>query len=164
MQHWYTLYTKPRAEYQVKQALTAHNIETYLPTVKVWRARRRRMEEEPLFTCYLFARIDLKETGLSAVSWTQGLRYVVGGQAGQPTPVPDEVITYIHKRTAGLDPQRPGANLKQGDQVNITDGPFKDLDAIFSQHLSGYERAQVLITVLGRITRYDVPLEWLKKV
>ena len=163
MQHWYTLYTKPRSESLVRQTLEARHIETYLPTAKVWRARRRRVEEEPLFSCYLFARFDLREVGMSAVAWTPGLRHIVGGLAEQPAPVPDEVIAYIRKRAAGLDPQRPGANFKSGDAVHITEGPFKELDAVFSQHLSGHERARVLVTVLGRLTRYDVPLEWLKQ-
>ena len=35
---------------------------------------------------------------------------------------------------------------------------------VFEQHLSGYERAQVLVDVLGRLTRYDVPTDWLKTV
>jgi transcriptional antiterminator RfaH len=163
MHHWYALYTKPRAERQVSEALQTHEIETYLPTVEVWRARRRRIEEEPLFTCYLFARIDLEHVGHSAVAWTPGLRYMVGGEAGAPLPVPDEVITYIRQGVTGMGTQGPLAHLQPGDSVQIIEGPFKELDAIFEQHLSGYERAQVLVEVLGRLTRYDVPAEWLKQ-
>lgn len=162
MEQWYTLYTKPRAEYQVKQVLEARNIETYLPTVKVWRARRRRLEEEPFFSCYFFARFNLNETGLSAIAWTPGLRHIVGGKADQPTPVPNDVIAYIRHRVSGLNPQRAGANFKPGDPVHITEGPFKELDAVFNQHLSSHDRGQVLVKILGRLTRYDVPLEWLK--
>jgi transcriptional antiterminator RfaH len=163
MHQWYALYTKPRAEYQVSEALQTHEIETYLPTVEVWRARRRRVEEEPLFTCYLFARIDLEHLGHSTVAWTPGLRYMVGGEAGAPLPVPDEVITYMRQRVNQMDNQGPLGQFQTGNPVCIIEGPFKDLDAIFEQHLSGYERAQVLVQVLGRLTRCDVPTEWLKQ-
>ncbi len=162
MHHWYALYTKPRAERQISQALQVHEIETYLPTVEVWRARRRRVEKEPLFACYLFARIDLERVGRSAVAWTPGLRYMVGGEAGEPTPVPDEIINYIRQGVTKMTVQGPAIRFQPGDLVQITEGPFKDLDGIFEQHLSGYERAQVLVQVLGRLTRYDVPVEWLK--
>jgi transcriptional antiterminator RfaH len=164
MHHWYALYTKPRAERQVNHALQMREIETYLPTVEVWRARRRRVEEEPLFTCYLFARIDLERVGHSAVAWMPGLRHIVGGEANEPIPVPDNVIAYIRRGVAGMDVQNPVSQFRPGDSVHITEGPLKDLDAVFDQHLSSYERAQVLFEVLGRLTRYDVPIEWLKQI
>jgi transcriptional antiterminator RfaH len=163
MQQWYALYTKPRAEYQVSEALQARNIETYLPTIPVWRARRRRLEEDPLFACYLFARLDLQQTGFSTVAWTPGLRYVVGSSEGKPTPVPETVVTYIRHREAEVEGHSP-TGLQSGDRIRITEGPFAELDGVFEQHLSGYERAQVLVKVLGRLTRYDVPTEWLRRL
>ena len=164
LQHWYTFYTKPRAESQVVEALEARKFETYLPTVKVWRARRRRVEEEPLFSCYLFARLDLKKVGPSAVAWTPGLRHIVGAKGGRPTVVPDKIIAYIQQRIAGMEPHRPGVQIKPGDPARITAGPLKDLDAVFEQHLSNTERAQVLVRVLGRLTRYNVSLDWLEPI
>lgn len=163
MQQWYALFTKPRAEYQVEQVLQARHIETYLPTIQVWRARRRQLETEPLFAGYLFANVCLQEVGISEIAWIPGLRHIVGAEGGDPPPVPGEVIAYIKHRVAMLHPQRPGANLQYGDLVKITDGPLKDLEAVFEQHLSGYERAQVLVRVLGRLTRYNLPLDWLKQ-
>ena len=161
MHQWYALYTKPRAEYQVSEALQARNIETYLPTIQVWRVRRRRMEEDPLFACYLFARLDLQQIGLSTVAWTPGLRYVIGSE-GTPNPVPEAVVTYIRRRVAETEGYSP-TGLHPGDRIRITEGPFAELDGVFEQHLSGYERAQVLVEVLGRLTRYEVPTEWLKQ-
>jgi transcriptional antiterminator RfaH len=163
MQQWYALFTKPRAEYQVEQVLQSRDIETYLPSVPVWRARRRRMETEPLFAGYLFTKICLDEVGISEIAWTPGLRHIVGAAGGDPPPVPNEVIAFIRRRVATLDPQRPGANLRPGDPVTVTDGPLKELEAVFEQHLSGLERAQILVRVLGRLTRYTVPLDWLKQ-
>lgn len=164
MSHWYALYTKPRAERQVSHTLQTREIETYLPTVAVWRARRRRVEEEPLFTCYLFARIDLERVGHSAVAWMPGLRHIVGDGAGEPIPVSDDAIEYIRRGAAKMGAQNPICQFQPGDSVHITEGPLKDLDAVFDQHLSSYERGQVLVEVLGRLTRYDVPLEWLKQI
>ena len=161
--NWYTLYTKPHAEQRVRRAFQSRGLDTYLPTVPVWRARRRRMEDEPLFACYLFARIDFEQVGLSAVTWTPGLRYVVGGEAGSPTPVPAKVVDYIRRRAGGVADQGGLDAFTVGEKVRVAEGPFKELEAVFQGHLSGYERAQVLINVLGRLTRYDVPTEWLRK-
>ena len=123
----------------------------------------RQVEEEPLFTCYLFARINLEDVGHSAVAWTPGLRHIVGGEASEPSPVPDDVVAYIRRGVTKMGVQCPVSLFQPGDSVHITEGPLKDLDAVFDQHLSSYERAQVLVEVLGRLTRYDVPLEWLKQ-
>jgi transcriptional antiterminator RfaH len=157
--NWYALYTKPHAEHRVSESLRARNIETYLPLLQVWRARRRQMEEEALFPCYLFARIDLEVVGVSGIAWIPGLRYMVGSE-GMPTPVPDVIMRHICQRLQAMGPQGP-MRLKPGDAVRVVEGPLKDLDAIFEQHLSGYERAQVLVKVLGRLTRYSLPTEWL---
>jgi len=119
------------------------------------------MEEESLFACYLFARLDLQETGLSSVAWTPGLRHIVGSERN-PTAVPHEVITYLHRRERELAGHSP-TGLEPGDRVRVTHGPLADLDGIFEQHMSGYERAQVLVDLLGRLTRYEVPTEWLKQ-
>jgi transcriptional antiterminator RfaH len=155
------LYTKPHAERQVSQALLTRGIEIYLPTVQVWRARRRRVEEEPLFACYAFARIDLQQVGLSAVAWTPGLRHIVSCE-GTPIVVPDAVIAYIHTRANQFIVHGLG-RLQPGDRVRIVQGPLKDLEAVFERHLSGYERAQVLVHVLGHLTRCDIPVEWLEQ-
>lgn len=163
MEQWYALFTKPRAETQVQQVLQNRDIEIYLPTLQVWRVRRQQLETEPLFPGYLFARVCLKTVGISEIAWTPGLRHIVGAAGGDPPPVPDAVISYIKQRVALLNPQRPGANLRRGETVIITTGPLKDLAAVFEQHLSGAERAQVLVRVLGRLTRYNVPLDWLKE-
>lgn len=159
--NWYALYTKPNSERQVAEALRGHSIETYLPTVQVWRARRRRSEEEPLFSCYIFARVDVEATGISIVTWMPGLRYIVSCD-GVPTPVPDGLVAYIRRRMEEVAAQVP-TRLRLGDRVRIVYGPMKDLEAVFESH-SGHERAQVLAQVLGRLAHCEVPTEWLESV
>ncbi|MFN8485848.1 MAG: transcription termination/antitermination NusG family protein [Anaerolineae bacterium] len=158
---WYALYTKPHAERQVSQALAARGHETYLPMMPVWRARRRRMEEEPLFACYSFVHLDLDEVALSQVNWLPGLRNVVS-LGGEPTPLPTDVIEHIQKRVRQMT-GTPQNVLRAGDRVRITDGLLKDLEAVFEGHLSGFERAQILVEVMGRFTRCDVNTESLER-
>jgi transcriptional antiterminator RfaH len=161
MLQWYTLYTKLRAEKHVSEVLQAQNLETYLPMIQVWRARRRRMEEEPFFPRYLFARLNLETLGISKVAWTPGLLYIIGAD-DRPTPVSDAVIIHIRRRLGDMDPQGPLA-LQPGEPVRLMEGPLKDLEAVFEKYLSGYERAEILIRVLGRLTHYHVPANWLAR-
>lgn len=158
---WYALYTKPHAERQVSQALEVRGMETYLPMMPVWRARRRRMEEEPVFACYSFVRADLSKIGMSDLSWLPGLRSVVNFD-GEPTPLPDHVVDYIRQHVQSLS-GAPQNVLQRGDRVRIIEGPLAELSAVFEGHLSGYERAQVLVQVLGRLTRCDIKTSSLEK-
>ena len=163
MIHWYALYTKPRAERQVSDILTGRGLETFLPATRTWRARRRRFEQEPLFAGYLFARFDLRTTGFSAVAWTPGLRCIVSAGDGEPVTVPEPVIDFLKLRTEQLNSGDPPPRFRPGTAVRITSGPLKDLEAIFEQHLSRHERSRVLIQVLGRLARYQVPTGWLRE-
>ncbi len=158
---WYALYTKPHAERQVSQALQARGHETYLPMMPVWRARRRRMEDEPLFACYSFVHLDLDEIGISEVAWLPGVRSVVSF-GGEPTPMPEGIIEHIRRRVRQMT-GTPQNVMRPGDRVRITEGPFKDLEAVFEDHLTGFERAQVLVQVMGRLTRCAVDTNQLER-
>lgn len=159
---WYALHTKPHAERQVSTALTARGFETYLPTVRVWRARRRQVEEEAFFACYSFVRVSLAEVGLSAITWVPGLRSVVSSE-GRPLPVSPAVIQAI-QRHLNHAPVQGSRRIEPGDSVTITEGPMRDLEGVFQGHLSSMERAQVLINVLGRLTRVEVRESWLRRL
>lgn len=74
VQHWYTLCAKPHEEHHVSSVPESKGLETYLPTVQV--RRNGRSKTEPLFSCYLFVRMDPADA-LPEVPWTPGLRRIV---------------------------------------------------------------------------------------
>jgi len=161
MEHWYALYTKPHKEHHVSSVLVSKGLETYLPTIRVKKNGRRKIE--PFFSCYLFARFD-SDDALPEIHWTPGLRRIVSF-GGQPATVPDEVISSIRKRLAEMGELSYLAHrFKQGDRVAIKAGPLRDFNAIFDQSLSSQDRAWVLVEFLGRWTRCEVSLDWLERV
>jgi transcriptional antiterminator RfaH len=101
MDRWYTLHTKPNAEYQVATALQQRGIQTYLPEIESLHAQERR-KRKPFFPCYLFARFNLKVVGISSVKWTPGLHRIVAFDE-QPVPLADEVIELIRRKVRELD-------------------------------------------------------------
>ena len=60
---WIAVRSKPRAEKVAFEQLVKKSIETYLPLVKKRRkwSDRKKWVELPLFSSYLFAKIELKE-------------------------------------------------------------------------------------------------------
>ena len=156
MASWYTLYTKPNAEYQVATTLERRGIETYLPELETARARRPG-GKQPFFPCYLFVRVDLKRVGYAQVQWTPGLRRVVAFE-GQPVPLGDALVELIRRRLDGLNAGggQLAPRFQPGQRVRITRGPLQGLLAIFEQPTSSAERVQVLLGLLGQASRAQV--------
>lgn len=149
MEHWYTLYTKPNAEYQVAASLQERGLQTYLPEIKSPRARRGR-GRKPFFPCYLFVRVDFERVGLSHVRWTPGLRRVLAFD-DRPTRLPDEVLDLIRRELDGLNAAAGSSahNFRPGETVRIIDGPLQGLLAIFQGPTTPAHRVQVLLRFLG---------------
>jgi len=163
---WYALFTKPRKEHQVADALAEKGIETYVPTICV-RTRRRGRVRRAFFPRYIFARIDFDTIGISVVRWTPGLSNIVNFD-GRPAWVPDEIIERLKARLDDMNAVEEGQDsapqFRPGDRVRILDGPFKDFDAVFDRHLSGSDRVRVLLDVLGRITKCELEASQLMPV
>ena len=66
--NWYAVYTRPRAEKKVADALTKKKIENFSPINKVIRqwSDRKKIVYEPLFTSYVF--IKVSELELSSIN------------------------------------------------------------------------------------------------
>ena len=160
------MHTKPQREYVVQQLLLSRGIATYLPTLtERGKDSSRGGRQRPFFSCYLFARLDLSTTALSAINWSPGVNRVVSF-GGQPAKVPDEVLQWLQQRLARLDSRSfyRGLPLRPGDRLRVTKGPLKSMEAIFDQRLSSGDRARVFVDILGRLTACQIDLRNLERV
>jgi transcriptional antiterminator RfaH len=156
---WFVIYTKPRQESVAQENLLRQGFETYLPWLRrPRRLRNRRVEaSEPLFTRYLFVRLDPDERSVAPIRSTTGVTSLVGF-GNQLLPVPDAVIHQL-RSAEGPDghvhpPQeRP---FVPGDIVRIDAGPFEHLTGVFLER-RGRERARILLEVLGKASAISVP-------
>jgi transcriptional antiterminator RfaH len=153
MEHWYTAYTKPHCEQQVSVAMQRRGIETFLPEFETKQAPNKR-KMEPLFPCYLFIKANLKSVGLPQVQWTPGVRRIVSFD-DQPAAVPEEAINLIKHKLAEMEAaaEHPKHSFQPGDSVRITEGPMRDMLAVFEGPTTASKRVQVLLTFLGRVSR-----------
>jgi transcriptional antiterminator RfaH len=141
---WYTLYTKPNAEYQVANALQQRGVRTYLPEIELAKPQKGR-KKKPFFPCYLFIKVDFESIGLGAVQWTPGLRRIVAF-GDQPTPLPDDMIYLIRRRLGEIEAAGgwPAHPFRPGDTVRITEGPLRNMVAIFEGPTTPSQRVKVL--------------------
>ena len=161
MSGWHVLFTKPRQEEKVQAQLTEAGIETYLPrfprSVSRQIYRRRHSAAKPLFPRYLFAQLTDADVHPADICWTPGLSHIVR-IADEYALVDDAVVQHIRRRLAQLS-AKGSAPFRRGQLVRLPEGhPLGDLDVIFEKSLSGGARAQVLVQLLGRLTRADVDM------
>ncbi len=163
MEQWYALYTKPNSEYLVAGILWQHGIETYLPAIELPKTHQRR-KGNPFFPCYLFMKADLETVNSSQWMWTPGLRCIVT-RSGRPVPVPEKVINLIRQKLNEFKTARSQSecSFKPGETVRITNGPFRDMLAVFDKPISPNERVQILLQLLGRASRVQIDISDLEK-
>jgi len=124
--HWYAVYTKPRWEKKVAETLAKHSIENYCPLNKVLRQwhDRKKIVHEPLFTSYVFVRVEEKRlnelrriTGvLNLVYWLQ-----------KPAVIRDEEIVMIKKfMNQYTDVQLEKTLVSVNDVVRVINGPLME--------------------------------------
>ncbi len=159
---WYVLYTKPNAEYAVARHLEERGIEVFFPTIRSQRPRRG-YSTVPLFPSYVFFRVDMSSLDMSILRWTPGLRYVVQFD-NKPAAVPRGVIEYLRRKVEEINAVGglPTHNFKPGDRVFVRSGPMAGLEAIFLGPMKPTERVNVLLEFLGRLTRAQIPVEYLE--
>ena len=125
--HWYALYVQPRKEKAVHKELQRRSFECYLPLKKEihkW-ADRKKQVDVPLFTSYLFVKIE-EHTQWDVLQVPGAVKFIWFG--GKAVPVPEhqiESIKILIEREIAfeLTPQA----IRKGDLVRIKEGPFKGL-------------------------------------
>jgi len=154
---WYVIHTKPRQEQRALVNLTRQGYMCYLPllTTEKLRLRVLTLVQEPLFARYLFIHLDASQTGKSwaPIRSTQGVSRLVSFGT-EPAKVDAELIESLRLHTSRLHEQ-PERLFHQGDLVQIKDGPFAGLEAVY-QMADGAHRALVLIEFLSKPTHLTV--------
>lgn len=165
---WYVAHTKPRQEARALENLQRQGYVCYLPTLSVQKLKRGKLSvsQEALFSRYLFVQLDKAST---AQSWApiRSTRGVSGLLmfGNEYTKVHAGFVETLQQQQAQHQAP-PKALFNPGQSVKITEGAFKNVEAIYQQLLqlpSGEMRALVLIELLNKPTALQVPLGLLQK-
>ena len=72
---WFVVHTKPRQEQRALENLQRQGFAAWLPMLSVEKFRRGRLEKvvEPMFSRYLFIRLDTEQTNWSPIRSRSGL-------------------------------------------------------------------------------------------
>jgi len=152
---WYVIQTKPGNEHRVETNLSNQEIEVFLPLLESFQYSSGKMAQKikPLFPNYLFAKLDI-DLHYYKVKWTRGVSKILGVGSG-PVAISEKVIETIKARMGENNLVMLDDGLQQGNMVQFTSGPFKDLMGVFDKKMSDGKRVKVLLNLIG----VDVPVQ-----
>ena len=157
---WYAIQHKPGQGDRALENLQNQGARCFYPkiTVEKIQAGKRTSRLEPLFPGYLFINVDQSDPIWAKLRSTRGVLRVVSF-ANKPATIGDEVIDHIRQ---SLDTVAEHGGIKAGDTIQLQEGPFAGLDAVF-QAYDGEERAIVLISFMQREQRVKVSVSALRR-
>ncbi|XOB91223.1 transcription/translation regulatory transformer protein RfaH [Pseudomonadota bacterium 24LQ007] len=152
---WYALQHKPAQGDRAVQHLQNQDIACFYPKIEVERikAGKRTKKLEPLFPGYVFVNLEQSDPMWAKLRSTRGVLRIVSF-ANRPAPIDDEVIAHIK---SSMDKVAGQGGIKPGQAIELDDGPFKGISAIF-QAYDGEERAIVLVTFMQKQQQVTVPV------
>lgn len=151
---WYLVVTKPQSEFKAQENLLRQGYETYFPLVQTSRRRNGKnvKRTEAFFPRYLFISLDKETDNWSPIRSTIGVAGMVRF-GGMPAQVPYALIENLKNNEDEFGLQLiQKKELKQGDKVEIIDGPFEGYKAVY-QKMKSTERVSVLLDIVGKNTQ-----------
>lgn len=140
--NWYVLYTKPKNEKKVAKQLEEMGITVFCPlktVVRQWSDRKRRVEE-PLFSSYVFVKLDDKDRAkvFDAVGVVRYLFWL-----GKPAIIQDDEIEILKKWLSKDYKNIETQTYAPGTIINITEGPFMGQKAVLNEQRGKKLRLQL---------------------
>ncbi|TWX72946.1 transcription/translation regulatory transformer protein RfaH [Colwellia sp. C1TZA3] len=164
--HWFLLTSKSREEQRAFDNLTNQGLDVFLPKVAKIKKRQgvKSLALEPLFPNYLFIYLDQSEANFNAIRSTRGVGHFVRFGLNLAT-LSESLIQQIKQNIAGNDNKSLDDLLsyQQGETVQVTQGPFKGLEAIYKTK-DGLERCILLIKMLGQENEVIIENQAIEKI
>jgi transcriptional antiterminator RfaH len=162
---WYVIQTKPKKEEEAKCYLTMKGVEIFNPLMENFLTRNGKIIKEyrPLFPGYMFGKFDL-EQDYALVRWGRGVKKVLSLGGGYPTPLTEEVIEVIKRRTDSHGIVRKTYHFEANDRIRVKSGPLKDLLGIFERWVSDNDRVRILLNLIGYQPEVEMHYSMIEKV
>ena len=164
---WYSVsvlsnFEKKVAE-SIRESVAQHGLEdeieeVMVPTEEVTELRRgKKVQVERRFMPgYVLVKMDMTDRAYHLINDTNRVTGFLGPQ-GKPTPLRDaEVARMINQVEEGVERPRPMITFEIGEQVSVTDGPFKGFAGLVEEVDDENARLKVSVSIFGRATPVEL--------
>jgi transcription antitermination factor NusG len=142
---WFAVWTRSRQEKLAATMLEGLGVNHFLPLkseLRQWSDRKQAVSV-PLFSGYLFVRIDPARESRLRILKTPGVAGLVGNHAG-PVPIPDQQIDDVRAVLAARAECSVLPLFEEGDLVRVVRGP---LSGVEGRLLRGNSTSRLVISI-----------------
>lgn len=170
---WYIVHTYSGYENKVKVNLEKRieymnmgdkifRIEVPQKTVTQMKGGKKQEREEKIFPGYVLVEMIMDEDSWYVVRHTSGVTKFVGS-AKKPIPARDSEIKKIINRSTSTQ-QKIELDVKAGDKVRITSGPFADFVADIIEVYPDKSKLRANVSIFGRETPVELEYKQINKL
>ena len=170
---WYIVHTYSGYENKVKVNLEKRieymnmgdkifRIEVPQKTVTQMKGGKKQEREEKIFPGYVLVEMIMDEDSWYVVRHTSGVTKFVGS-AKKPIPARDSEIKKIINRSSSTS-QKIELDVKAGDKVRITSGPFADFIADIIEVYPDKSKLRANVANFGRETPVELEYKQINKL
>jgi transcription termination/antitermination protein NusG len=123
---------------------------------------KREVVEDKIYPGYVLVEMMVSDDSWYVVRNTPNVTGFIGAGT-TPTPLARTEVDDLLSRMGVAEPQYQ-MDVKVGERVKITDGPFKDFDGKVSEVDMEKGRVKVLVTIFGRETPVELDFLQMKKL
>jgi transcriptional antiterminator NusG len=172
--NWYIIHTYSGFEKKVAetlksrveaQGLLAHFGEIMVPTEDVIEMRQGKKVVTPklFYPGYVLVEMDMNDDTWHLVRETPRVTGFVGS-GPKPSPLSsEEVDRIVHKVVVASEHPKPKLKFDRGENVKITEGPFKDFNGTVDEINDDRSTLRVMVTIFGRATPVELDFYQVEK-
>ncbi len=172
---WYIIHTYSGFEKKVaetlKSRIDAAGVsdqfgEIMVPTEDVIEMRGGKKVVTPklFYPGYVLVEMDMNDETWHLVRSTPRVTGFVGSSQ-KPSPLTsEEVDRIVHKVEVAAEHPKPKLRFDKGENIKITDGPFKDFTGLVDEINDDRSTLRVLVTIFGRSTPVELDFYQVEKL
>ena len=173
---WYVINTYSGHENNVKEKLDMRiqsmNMQNYIfrvivPETKEIEIKDGKQKEKikKMFPGYVLVEMIMTDEAWFVVRNTPGVTGFLGssGKGAKPFPLFDSEIDKILK-SMGMSRKEVSVDIKEGDRVKITDGPFASMVGKVKSIDKTTQKVEIALDLFGQETTVELPLTEIERI
>ncbi len=171
--NWYAIQTHSGSELTIKRALEKLSQEmdngaieqVLVPTEDLIEIKKgeKIIIERPLYSAYVFAKIDLDTALWHAIqSMPKVGRFI--GESKKPTALSEKDINQILEKVQNRGIAKPKVSFEEGEMVRIKDGSFSNFNGIVESFDLTSGMLKLNVVIFGRNTPVEISYTQVERV
>jgi len=171
--NWYAIQTHSGSELTIKNALEKLSKEmsdgrieqALVPTEDLIEIKKGKkvIIERPLYSAYVFAKIDLDTALWHAIqSMPKVGRFI--GESKKPSPLSDKDINQILEKVNNRGAAKPKVSFEEGEMLRIKEGSFSNFNGLVESFDLNSGMLKLNVLIFGRNTPVEISYSQVERV